>query len=249
MTSLLSHTDYSRARLLHLLDELEVDPSPDAESTALLPGEQPDFVPACIATSLWDELVQQVSHASTGAYLFLATGSALLVAPPFPVKTAFRLPGYRTEPLRRLLLARRRLAALLLRYGGWAVGIYDGDTLLEGRNGGRFVKNRHRKGGQSQRRFDRIREKQIDLLYEQACNAALERLTPRAAELDFLLFGGDRHTVQAFRKECVAIEALPVRVLPRFLTVPEPRHETLERLPALLSTSHVVRWSRDNAPI
>lgn len=242
MSSLLSHAEYSRARLLHLLKVLDAAPPPDAETAALLPGETPDFVPACLSAALWAELVEQISHSNTGAFLFLASDQALLVAPPFPVETAFRVAGYRGAPLRDLLLARRRLAVLLLRYGGWAVGLYDGDTLLEGRNGGRFVKNRHRKGGQSQRRFDRIREKQIDLLYEQACSAAIERLTSHAAELDFLVFGGDRHTVQAFRKECTTVETLPVRVLPRFLTVPEPRHETLERLPALLTSSHVTTW-------
>lgn len=243
MPPLLSHADYPRARLLHLLDALDAAPPPDAESAGLLPGQPPDFAPACLDAELWAELVEQISHSDTGAYLFLAGGRALLVAPPFPVESAFRCPGYRSGPLRDLLLARRSVAALLLRYGGWAVGRYDGETLLDGRNGGRFVKNRHRKGGQSQRRFDRIREKQIDLLFDQACQTAIERLSPHAAALDWLIFGGDRHTVQAFRKECPAVEALPVRVLLRFLTVPEPRHETLEQLPALLTTSHIARWA------
>jgi len=222
---------------------------PDRETMAILPDAPVGSKPAAATAEHWLAVEGHARRSGTGAFIFTAPGSSVIVAPPFPVQSNSRERGFSTRALRELLTKPYRVGAVLLRLGGYAIGVYEGDQLVHSRNDARFVKNRHRKGGQSQRRFDRIREKQIDLLYAQACNAALGRLTPHAAELDFLLFGGDRHTVQAFRKECVAIEALPVRVLSRFLTVPEPRHETLERLPALLSTGQVARWRRDSAPV
>ena len=236
----LAHADYSHARLLRLLDALDAAPHDDAETLALPPNVPAPAPHTPLPDDARDALLDHAARSATGAFLFLAPGSGFVVAPPFPVAEPLHAGGYQTDAVRSLLLARRVVGVLLLRYGGWAVGVYDGDTLVDARNGGRFVKNRHRKGGQSQRRFDRIREKQIDELFDQACAAAGERL--RGRTLDWLAYGGDRHTVQAFLKQCPALQTLAVPVLPRFLTVPEPRHATLEALPAQLTASRVTSW-------
>ncbi len=241
MPPALTHTDYSRARLLRLLEALDAAPQADAVTLALPSGFEPADLPVTpLRDDVRDALLDHAARSETGAFLFLAAARGFVVAPPFPIAEPVFARGYQTAPARSLLLARREIGVVLLRYGGWAVGVYDGDRLIDARNGGRFVKNRHRKGGQSQRRFERIREKQIDELFAQACAAATERL--RGRTLDWIAYGGDRHTMQAFLTQCPALQALPAPVLPRFLTVPEPRHATLETLPVLLTTSRVTIW-------
>lgn len=237
MTASLTHTDLSRERLLRLLDAFDTGAAgPIAETIALPAGAPPPATTHPHAALI--EAYRQ--RTETGAVLYLGTPRSWLIVPPYPLRVAFHVSGAQTEPLRELLAAAPRIAAVLLRLGGWAIGVYEGDALIQARNDARFVKNRHRKGGQSQRRFECIREKQVHELFGDLCGEAEARLGPWLGRLDYVAYGGDRHTVQAALKGCRFLRELPCPLLPRFLTVPEPRHETLERLPALLSGSHMV---------
>jgi hypothetical protein len=234
---MLRQREYPLPRLLLLLDGLEARALPSAITFGLASGEPlPDELLTVLGR---EEVADAAARAPTGAFVFWSPEDTLVVRPPFPVVERFRAAGYQTGPLRLLLTRERRVAAVLLRLGGYAIGVYEGEHLVAARNDARFVKNRHRKGGQSQRRFERIREKQVHELFEDLCADAHKRIEPFRAQLDWLVFGGDRHTVQAFLKECLYLRNLPVPVLPRFLTVSEPRHETLVSLPALLYTSTV----------
>lgn len=247
MTPTLRHTLYPRERLLRLLDDLDRAAFASAtETVACTPGEAPTPLSTLLPPEADAALAETAARSPTGAVLFVSAERAWLISPPLPIAESFRGSGYQTATLRALVMQRYRIAVVLLRLGGWAVGIYEGDALMTARNGGRFVKNRHRKGGQSQRRFERIREKQIDQLFAQLC-AVAESLLMGTEAIDWLFLGGDRHTVQAFRKSCPAIAATKIPLSPRFLDVPEPRHETLERLPRLLYASRVTLWTSPTA--
>ena len=129
---------------------------------------------------------------------------------------------------------------LLLRLGGFSVGFFRGTALVDSKTDQRFVKNRHRKGGQSQRRFDRIREKQVDELFGKACETARETLAQYEAEIEHLFFGGDRHTLQAFHKECSYFERFGARVMQRVLPVPgDPRRASLDAIPREVWSSEI----------
>jgi hypothetical protein len=234
---MLRQRDYPLPRLLRLLDGLEKSSAPGALTLGVPPSQL--FSEALDVDTTAAEELRAAARSSTGAFVFFSPGYALVARPPFPVAEPFRAAGYQTAPLRRLLTKEYRVAAVLLRLGGYAVGVYEGQRLLVARNDARFVKNRHRKGGQSQRRLDRIREKQVHELFGDLCETARERLAPFHGQLDWLVFGGDRHTVQSFLKECAYLRDSPTPVLPRFLTVPDPRHETLVSAPTLLYTSTV----------
>jgi peptide subunit release factor 1 (eRF1) len=160
--------------------------------------------------------------------LFWSPAHSYAVRPPFPPGENRRLPGWDPAPLLDILGRQYQLGVLLLRRGGFSIGIFSGDVLVDSRTGTRFVKNRHRKGGQSQRRFDRIREKQIDELFEKACDAARAKLGPVREVLDAIFLGGDRRTVQAFRQHCTYLATLDEKLQSRFITTPEPRQETLK---------------------
>ena len=73
------------------------------------------------------------------------------------------------EPLFEALAADHVVAALLVRLGGYAVGVFEGERLVASKVGTRFVKGRHKKGGSSQARFRRRREEQARALVE-ACS-------------------------------------------------------------------------------
>ena len=222
--------DPGPGRLLRLLDELEAPPGAKtlllaARATAaeaLQAGDSPPL--RATLTSLLDKH----GRAGAGLVLFWSEAFAYAVRPPLPPPATGRRDGWDVSCLLEMLGHPHLVGVVLLRRGGYAVGVFQGDRLVASKVGTRFVKNRHRKGGQSQRRFDRIREKQVDELFDKACLVARERLTPYAGQLEALFLGGDRHTVQAFQPECRFLQEFAARLQARFLTTPEPRHETLK---------------------
>lgn len=216
-------------RLLRLLEGLES--RRDAETILLRPGDaaldvlRPDDDPALTATLAC--LLDRHGRSEAGLVLYWSSTRAFAVRPPLALPGSARYPGWEAEPLLEMLGQPHLLAIFLLRRGGYATGVFRGDILIAAKNGQRFVKNRHRKGGQSQRRFDRIREKQVDELFEKACDVARERFEPYRGVLDALFLGGDRRTVQAFMAQCRYLREFGPQLQPRFLTTPEPRHDTL----------------------
>ena len=175
----------------------------------------------------------------TGHVVFWGQETRLVVSPPFPVEEHAVHAGFAIEPLRTLLLRERTLAVILVRLGGYSLGLYQGGRFVLTKTGGRFVKNRHRKGGQSQRRFDRIREGHIREHFDAIGEAVRTRLEPVAGELDAVVLGGDRRTVQDFLKRSPLPPALADKLHPRVIDTPEPRLEVLERAPVAIWSSRV----------
>jgi VLRF1 release factor-like protein len=207
-----------------------------------LPGKAPDFDLGAMSPEDADKIVEVATESATGSVLLLRGSDAMLVIPPFPVEEADAYSEIWAKPLVELLERRRTVAIFLLRLGGFTTGVFRDGFLVDSKTDRRFVKNRHRKGGQSQRRFDRIREKQVHLLFEMACQEAREKLEPYAAEIQHVILGGDRLTLLAFRKECKYFERFGERLLERTLLVPgDPRKATLEQMPREIWSSEVYR--------
>jgi peptide subunit release factor 1 (eRF1) len=187
-----------------------------------------------------DELREIAADSETGCVLITTDDGTVLVVPPFAVESAAAYDVVELAPLVDLLDRPRAIAVMLLRLGGFSVGFFRGATLVDSKTDQRFVKNRHRKGGQSQRRFDRIREKQVHELFSKACETARERLQPYETEVQHVLFGGDRLTLLAFRKECAYFERYGDRVMRRLLPVAgDPRKASLEAAPREIWSSDV----------
>jgi peptide subunit release factor 1 (eRF1) len=187
-----------------------------------------------------DRLRDAAAASDTGAVLVATAERMLLVVPPFPVETTVTSNGADTGPLLELLARPRAIGVFLLRMGGYSVGFFRGDALIDSKTGGRFVKNRHRKGGQSQRRFDRIREKQTHEHFGDACDTAKRVLGPHDTEMERVFLGGDRHTLLTFRKECDAFDRYGPRLAARVLAVPgDPRLNLLAAMPREVWSSDV----------
>jgi len=80
-------------------------------------------------------------------------GEAIVVRPPFGLAHEHEYGTVRLAPLLEALTDDHIVAALLVRLGGYAVGVFDGERLVASKVGSRFVKNRHKKGGSSANRF------------------------------------------------------------------------------------------------
>lgn len=165
----------------------------------------------------------------------------LVVTPPFGLDHDGDYDGVVVGPLLDALAGDHVVAALLVRLGGYAVGVFEGERLVASKVGSRFVKGRHRKGGSSANRFRRRREGQERELVDEAAAQAARVLSPWRDRLDRVALGGEREAtrrVLAARSDLAWLQPL---ALERFFTVPEPRRRVLEELPYQLYAARVER--------
>jgi len=160
-----------------------------------------------------------------------APGEQIVVRPPFGLPHEGEYETVELEPLFEALAVDHVVAALLVRLGGYAVGVLDGERLVASKVGSRFVKGRHKKGGSSAGRFSRRREEQARALIGEAAEVAARVLEPWRDRVEFIALGGDRSAVDGVLEASSGLAWLAERTLPRFFTVREPRLRELERLP------------------
>jgi Actinobacteria/chloroflexi VLRF1 release factor len=166
-----------------------------------------------------------------GAVRIEAAGELITVRPPFGLAHEGEYELVRLEPLFEALAADHVVAALLVRLGGYAAGVFDGEQLVASKVGSRFVKGRHKKGGSSSGRFRRRRDEQARELIEEAAEVATRTLESWRDRIEFAALGGDRTAVDRVLAANPELGWLAERALPRFFTVPDPRRAVLERLP------------------
>ena len=166
--------------------------------------------------------------------------ATLTVTPPFGLDHEGDYDVVRTAPLLDALEAEATVAVLLVRMGGYAVGVFEGERLVASKVGSRFVKGRHKKGGSSSNRFRRRRGEQERELVDAAAAEAARVLGPWRDRVDHVALGGDRSAVSRVLESRADLDWLQPLTLERFFDVPEPRLRVLEELPYQLYAAKVV---------
>lgn len=116
-------------------------------------------------------------------------------------------------------------AVVLVRRGGWAVGVARGEELVRSRCGTRYVQGRTKAGGWSQQRYARRRAQQADGLLDAALAAVRELVVGGVGPV---VLGGDRALLDRMLHELSGTD-VPSRVVSRRLDVPDPRLVVLQR--------------------
>jgi Actinobacteria/chloroflexi VLRF1 release factor len=168
---------------------------------------------------------------SDGAARIEAAGEVITVRPPFGLPHNGEYESVQLEPLFDALATDHVVAVLLVRLGGYAVGVFEGERLMASKVGSRFVKGQHKKGGSSANRFRRRRDEQARALIEEAAEVAVRVLEPWRTRVEFTALGGDRAAIDRVLGASPELGWLAEKALPRFFAVPDPRQAVLERLP------------------
>ena len=138
----------------------------------------------------------------------------------------------------------RTVGVLLVRLGGYAVGVFTGypPALADAKTGSRLGHGRSAAGGWSQHRFARRREKQASEALQAAAGAAADvfgrwsdrggETRARSGKLDAVVLGGDKRAMAELRPDPRLAPWLAIAT-DRFLTVPDPKRAVLEAAPRL----------------
>jgi peptide subunit release factor 1 (eRF1) len=181
-----------------------------------------------------------------GAALFRSPPQTYLVLPPFPIAEEYITGGYDVGLLHSLLSQDFLIGLVLVRLGSYSIGVCRGTELLDSKTGTGLVHARHKKGGSSQARFARHREKQIEQFLTRVCGHVREHIEPHARSLDYLVYGGARTTILSLRKQCPFLGQFDDRILRMLLDIPEPRKPILEKAVGTVWSTDVIEWCQDN---
>ena len=239
----------SRLKMLTFLTELKATGGPD-ESLYIPSGlplpEVGDLLEEALdPQAIPPELAELASVSKTGAVIFGSPSQTRLVVPPFPIREEYLARGYVVEPLCSLLKRNFRVALILIRLGAYAIGLSEGESLVTSKVGTGLIHGRHKKGGSSQQRFRRHREKQIEYFLTRVCGHIQEHIKPHASTLDFTVYGGAQTTILLLQKQCPFLARLDGEILPPLLDVPEPRKAVLEKAVRRVWSSSVTEWRDD----
>ncbi len=170
-----------------------------------------------------------LSDDDDGLRLVAGDGASALLQAPWPPDGR---PGRGANALERLasLAAQpRRLGLLLVRRGGYSIGVAAEGELLAAKAGTRYVQGRTAAGGQSQQRFARRRSNQADALVEAVAQQAAEVFGREAFE--YVVPGGDRALADLVLGHPALRDYARLPRLP-YLDVPEPRLAVLAKAAA-----------------
>ena len=233
---LLARLESSEGRSLYL------QPS----SIASFPGQSPIRAPQSWGSTLAG-VVEQVGQSDTGLIVFQTVDTTVAVVPPFPVATDRLVDRIDATPLVELLDSDPVIGVVLLRLGRYAVGVLRDDTLVASKTGTRHVKNRHRAGGSSQRRFERSRERLMRELFDKTCEVVMDVFSPYDRSMDYVLMGGEQHTLRSLLQRCRYLKSLEQKTLARILAVDRPGQRALEGIAGEVWTSRVQVFEPINA--
>ena len=238
-----------KRRLLRLLADLEAEEW-CRETLYLSPGSAASartHPPPCKHEALLEEIRRKVGEPETGLALFIGEQQATAVVPPVPLVEDALFEGAETAPLTKLVETDLLIGVVLLRLGRYAVGVLRGDELATSKTGSRYVKNRHRAGGTSQRRFARSRERLVRELFDKACEVVRDVFSPYGDGIEHVFLGGERHTLGAFVQRCRHLKSLDEKTLKRRLKVDRPGQVALERIAFEVWKSRVLTFVVEGA--
>ena len=189
----------------------------------LLPESEPERSRAA-------EALAEIGSSDTGVAVFVSPERTVAIQPPFPLAVDVRAAGAASKSILDVLDSEPIVGIVLLRLGRYAVAVVRGNRLLATKTDSRYVKNRHRAGGTSQRRFERSRERLVRELYDTTCRMTRGVFEPYLREIDYVMLGGERGTLNGFVKRCRLMQDLEPRTLSRLLPVDRPNQKALESI-------------------
>jgi hypothetical protein len=171
--------------------------------------------------------VTRSAHDGAVARFWGADGTVAECHVPFPpLGGTGLLPELLVEHVQR----ERTVGVLLVRLGGHAAAVCDGERLVAWKVGRRPVHGRHATGGWSQHRFARRREGQARVALVAAADAAAAVLVPALPALESVVLGGDRRAVRALRGDPRLAGVLKLAT-GGFLATPDPTPAVLRTAP------------------
>lgn len=171
-----------------------------------------------------------VGSSQTGFILIRRDEEIEVIEPPIPIPMDAIMENQDLLLLEEMFDDLPKVGVILLRLGRFAVAVLDGEDIIASKTERRHVKNRHRAGGSSQRRFERSRERLVRELYDKTCAVTRDIFESRTGAIEYIFLGGEKHTLNGFRKRCSFLEKMEDKIMTRVLRVNQPDQSSLQSI-------------------
>ena len=221
---------YTNAGLHRFLFTLESSPT-DFVTVYVAPSSFPDYIETMKPGKKYSAQVSDIIEAAeneavlisarkygTGASIFWSSVDKHIVLPAFPITTNQTSEGKLDLSLIHKAMDRKHLVGVVMVTWGWyALGIFDGSNLLECKIGTGYIHREHKKGGRSQKRFARRTEEQKKDFLRRVGNRIEERFGCYLP--DHIFFGGNRLILKPLIQESRYLQTRTDKISPRILDV------------------------------
>lgn len=240
--------------MCHFLSSLEAA-TEDFVTVYICPASFPDYVNSLPLRLKYGDYAGEIKEAvkteavTSGAKKY-GTGAAILwselankhiVLPPFPI-TENKVSAGKLDVsvLHAAMDSRYSIGVVLVTWGWYALGIFDGGSLVGSKTGTGYIHKKHRKGGRSQKRFARRTEEQKKDFLRRVSNRIEERFGSFAP--DYIFFGGNRLILKPLIQESRYLQAKAGKISPRILDVRYADREALAGSLAEITKSLVLTF-------
>ena len=173
-------------------------------------------------------VTKEAEKYQTGAVIFW-DGARHIILPPFPVTDNKVISGKLDTSFLIELLAREYTTGIVLvTWGSYGIGVFDGGNLVASKVGTGYIHKEHKKGGRSQKRFARRTEEQKKDFLRRVSNRAEEILSKHS--LDYIFFGGNRLIRRPLWQECRYLESQAHKTSDRVLDIRYADRKTLNNI-------------------
>jgi Actinobacteria/chloroflexi VLRF1 release factor len=229
---------YTRTGLHRFLASLE-DSDKDCVTVYITPASFPDFIESLRLGIKYDTQAADIREAArtetvihsakkygTGAAIFWSGTGKQFVLPAFPIIKNEVFEGkFDASALHRVLDRKYSIGVVMVTWGWYALGIFDGSNLVECKIGTGHIHKKHKKGGSSQKRFARRTEEQRKDFLCRVSNRIEERFGGYLP--DYIFFGGNRLILKPLIQETRYLQTRIDKISPRILNVRYANREAL----------------------
>jgi len=183
-----------------------------------------------IRTSISDKILLRgaVKYKTGIAIFWQEVGPIHIVLPPFPINEDKTISGsFELSILREVLSRQYSIAIILVTWGSYALGLFQGDRLIASKVGTGHIHKEHKKGGSSQKRFARRTEEQRKDFLRRVSSNIEERIAGTTP--DYLYFGGNRLIYTPLCKYSRYLQLHNTKLSNRVLNIKHANQQVLEQ--------------------
>ncbi len=143
------------------------------------------------------------------------------IIPPEPLKNFIYICGseFKTDELEQMLTPRHFIVTVLIEGGKYVVGYLRGKHIELVKEEDFYIMGKFRAGGQSSRRFERIREEKMLNFFRHLGKYLNELLLPQLDNIDAIVFGGNTIRVMEFLEKGELDYRLKEKVVDKIISV------------------------------
>jgi hypothetical protein len=229
---------YTKAGLHRFLTSI-VTSAQDSVTVYITPASFPDYAESLTLGRKYDTHGAEIREAvktgavingagkyGTGAAIFWGGLGKQIVLPSFPIAQNEVSEGKcDTSVLHEVMDGKYLIGVVMVTWGWYALGLFDGSNLVECKIGTGYIHKEHKKGGRSQKRFARRTEEQKKDFLRRVGNRIDERFGSYLP--DHIFFGGNRLILRPLIQESRYLQTRTDKILPRILNVRYADREAL----------------------